>query len=107
METYTIEQFAEKHGLTLNQVKFNAVRGRMDSEIGKFVPRRRGGNKSIRLIQETERTLEQVAKIKALDLANTRKSKGETMLCKNGVEVLNNILGKVMYGSDDARRHDD
>lgn len=64
MKPLTIPQFAEKYGLTLAQVQMAVYRDSFDSIISKDVPKKRGGAKHIRLVQETVKTLDQVAKLK-------------------------------------------
>jgi hypothetical protein len=69
---YTYEEFAERHGLTVNQAKFNTIRRKFDSiKTKEGLQSQRGGAKVRRLIVETEKTLAQVEKIKKLNKAGT------------------------------------
>ncbi len=109
METYTAQQFADKHGLTVVQVKTNAYRDHFDSKVEVLRTKEYGGKRRQVIILESEKTLEWVAKIKTLKLSGTRAKQyveKDTLILKNGLEVRNDILGKVMMGGDDSIRYE-
>ena len=57
----TVEEFADKSGLTLDQVRMAGWRGNFDSTTGN---KKAGVSKGIRLIIESPKTLEYVEKLK-------------------------------------------
>ena len=93
---YTMREFAEKYGLTPDQVKMACYRGDFDSHITKDVPIQKGGAKQYRIAEETVRTLNQVARLRKLDKAG--KMYHGSIKLKNGLEVTRCALSYVMAG---------
>jgi len=93
---YTMKQFSELTGLTIDQVKMSCYRRNFDCHITKHVPIQRGGAKRLTLVEDTPRTMAQVQKL--IDADRAGKFETKTIKLKSGLEVSRCALGYVMAG---------
>ena len=93
MEQLTIKDFMNKYNVTLSQVIAGKRSGNLDYIKITFENNGRGGKTSETLILINDKIPEFL-----LQLRGHKKKALSSKQCRNGVSVLNNIMGKVATG---------
>ncbi len=95
----TLTEFESKYKLTSNQIKMACYRGHFDYRVMKAHDTGHGGKRKYIVIYETERTIANVERLLTNGrVATTDENRSKFIILRNGMEVMNNILGATMAG---------
>jgi hypothetical protein len=101
IEKLTVIEFSEKYEIHPAEIHQATMRGRLTFETLPLHKKSYGGPRQIKYIFIDEKVEPFVTKTKA-NRKERQKKKLKVLVLKSGLEVLNNIFGKVMYGGTDT-----